>query len=195
MSAEPQPPAALPQQHDPLGGGGSRIISRPLAAPPPTPTADAQLRAASLHYCVAQGYVEDVQRLLRAAAGAGGGGVDAIAAPLEEGGETLLHVAADAGAEAIAALLLGAGAPVDAREGLAGRTPLHYALAQGHWGTAGLLLEAGADPRARDAGGLDAGGVLAEAAGAGEGSGGGGGGAPPPALLDRLLAAPPPAQL
>ena len=175
------------QAHDPLGGGGSRIISRPLAPPPPTAQVDAQLRDWSLHYCVSQGYVEDVQRLLAAAAGAGGAGVDAVNAPLEEGGETLLHVAADAGAEAIARLLLGAGARADAREGMAGRTPLHYALAQGHWGTAEALLEAGADACARDAGGLDAAGVLAEAQGGGEGP------PPPAALLARLAPPPPPA--
>ena len=190
--------AAQPTTHDPLGGGGSRIISRPLAAPPPTTQVDAQLRAESLHYCVAQGYIEDVQRLLSAAGGAAspgapGAGVEGGAgsylaaslanAPLEEG-ETLLHVAADAGAEAIVRLLLGAGARANAAEALMGRTPLHYALAQAHWGTAAALLQGGADPAARDGEGLDAAGVLAEALGAATASGSD----PPPAELLALLA-------
>ena len=160
------------QAHDPAGGGGVRIISRPLAAPPPTAAVDAQLRAENLHYCVAQGYEEDVRRLLSS-----GGEADPAAlanAPLEEG-ETLLHVAADAGAEAIASLLLAAGAAVNAQEAVMGRTPLLYALAQGHWGTAGALLDAGADPLLRDLEGCSAAGVAAEA-----------GSPPPPELLSRL---------
>jgi hypothetical protein len=206
----PEPPltAAGPPVHDPLGGGGSRIISRPLAPPPPTQQVDAQLRAESLHYCVAQGYVEDVARLLSAARAASPPAATAAAAaptappttdasagaflaaalanaPLEEG-ETLLHVAADAGAEAIARLLLGAGARANACEALMGRTPLHYALAQGHWGAARALLEGGADPALRDLGGLDAAGVLAEALAASSDGCGGSGQPPPPALLAAL---------
>ena len=139
---------------DPLGGDG-RIMSLPLHAPAPTPAVDQALRCSNLHYCIERGYVADVQRILGTAAGA-----LAVNSPLEEG-ETLLHVAADAGSEAIVSALLGAGATVDVQEGVIGRTPLHYALAQGHWAVAGLLLNAGADPALMDKEGLDAAGVAA----------------------------------
>ena len=157
-----------------------RIISRPLAAPLPTASVDAQLRSTSLYYCVSQGYVSDVERLLGACGGGDAGAMVAsglVNAPLEEG-ETLLHVAADAGLEAIASLLLGAGARVNAVEEVLGRTPLHYAVAQGHWAAATLLLASGADAGALDKGGLSALAVLQEEAGSAE--------PPPQDLLLRL---------
>ena len=130
-------------------------MSLPLHAPTPTPAVDKALRCSNLHYCIERGYVEDVHRILGTAAG-----TLAVNAPLEEG-ETLLHVASDAGSEAIVSALLGAGATVDVQEGMIGRTPLHYALAQGHWAVASLLLNAGANPALMDKEGLDAAGIAA----------------------------------
>lgn len=68
---------------------------------------------------------------------------------------TALHVAADGGAPAIAALLLEAGADVHARDSL-GRTPLHVAAENGCAAVAKLLLAAGADPKATNASGATA---------------------------------------
>jgi ankyrin repeat protein len=69
--------------------------------------------------------------------------------------ETALHVAAGVGVEAIADLLLEAGAPVEARDGL-GRTPLFVAAENGCATIAERLLRAGADPGTTDARGVSA---------------------------------------
>jgi hypothetical protein len=59
-------------------------------------------------------------------------------------GATLLHLAANDDSRQCAALLLAAGADVDARDA-DGRTPLHLAVFRAHREMAALLLENGAD--------------------------------------------------
>ena len=68
-----------------------------------------------------------------------------LGAPEDEGGLTLLHIAASAwnGADVIC-LLLAAGAPIDAQDCL-GRTPLYMAVLAGHIDNVRALLDAGAD--------------------------------------------------
>lgn len=76
---------------------------------------------------------------------------------LDAHGSSLLHGAAHRGQAQMAALLLGAGCAVDARNKL-GRTPLHLACSSyAHYrkgDTVRLLVERGADIDARDAWGL-----------------------------------------
>ena len=60
-----------------------------------------------------------------------------------EEGETLLHVAARAGAESVVEVLLAAGADPNARNGR-GETPLHHAAWRGSVGAVEALLDAGA---------------------------------------------------
>ncbi|KLU91741.1 hypothetical protein MAPG_10690 [Magnaporthiopsis poae ATCC 64411] len=61
---------------------------------------------------------------------------------------TPLHLAADNGCEAIAKLLLEAGAEKETKNGK-GDTPLHWAAFRGHEAIARLLLEAGAEKEAK----------------------------------------------
>jgi len=74
----------------------------------------------------------------------GGAAALVVNAPLDEGGERLLHVAADGGYMDCVELLLEFGAEVDVKEAYSGRTPLAYSLSQGKWEVARRLLEAGA---------------------------------------------------
>ncbi|HYF61781.1 MAG TPA: sigma-70 family RNA polymerase sigma factor [Herpetosiphonaceae bacterium] len=69
-----------------------------------------------------------------------------VYAPLS-GGFTALHRAAGDGAAELAALLLQAGADVNARSNF-GETPLHSAVSANHPEAAALLLSRGADPNA-----------------------------------------------
>ncbi|NQU11856.1 ankyrin repeat domain-containing protein [bacterium] len=64
-------------------------------------------------------------------------------------GHSPLHVAADAGHDAVARVLLEYGARVDGQDSC-GWTPLHTAAGNGHRSTAILLIEAGADVNATD---------------------------------------------
>jgi ankyrin repeat protein len=91
----------------------------------------------------------EVVRVLLAA------GADPGAAEPRFIGSTPLHTAARVGSTAIAQLLLAAGAPVDAKDGL-GRTPLWVAAENGSADVAALLLAAGATARTSDAGGVSA---------------------------------------
>ena len=59
---------------------------------------------------------------------------------------TMLWYHAGQGHAEIVALLLDAGADIDAQDAIEGRTPLAYAAAGGHEGVVRLLLERGADP-------------------------------------------------
>ena len=133
-------------------GAPTRLLSRPLHAPEPTPAQRAALAA--------HGDVLFLASTRGDAVGLGAalerGGASAANARAEEGGETPLHLAADAGDAAILSLLLGAGADVDAVEAEGGQTPLHYACAQGHWGVATALLAAGAAAGVVDADGKTA---------------------------------------
>ncbi|KAH7129683.1 putative kinesin, partial [Dactylonectria estremocensis] len=63
----------------------------------------------------------------------------------DQKGRTPLSWAAEQGNEAIARLLVEAGADKEAKDGHGGRGPLHYAAEQGHEAIARLLVEAGAD--------------------------------------------------
>jgi ankyrin repeat protein len=76
---------------------------------------------------------------------------EAFAGPSTRGlfGDTPLHVAATRGDARIIALLLDAGAEIDAR-GEYGHTPLHEAVGQGHIEAAKLLLSRGADTGVRN---------------------------------------------
>lgn len=67
-------------------------------------------------------------------------------------GLTPLHLAAESGDAAAAALLIMFGARVNAAD-RRGRTPLHLAAEKGHFEVARLLVEQGADPRRPDASG------------------------------------------
>lgn len=138
-----------------------------MAAPLPTEAEVSQLRGRNLHYCIAHNHVGDARRiLLELGGGVTGGGVGGrdeagaspplshtaagsaaalvVNAPLDEGGERLLHVAADGGFLEGVELLLEFGAEVDVKEAFSGRTPLAYSLSQGKWEVAQRLLEAGA---------------------------------------------------
>lgn len=65
-------------------------------------------------------------------------------------GATALHDAALAGQRAVAAALLDAGAPIDARDSESQATPLHRAASWGRVDVVKLLLERGADARLTD---------------------------------------------
>jgi hypothetical protein len=146
------------------GGGGALgvyVLSRPLAAPEPAgDTLEALKR--DLHFCAAKGLVAELTAALRALGGAAAAA--AANAPLAPSGETLLHVAADAGSGGAVAALLAAGAAADAREPAGGQTALHYACALGRWEAAAALLAGGADAALRDIDGLTAAGVAEEGA-------------------------------
>ena len=122
--------------------GEVRVTSRPRAAPLPTEEERATLREKNLHYNVAHGYSEDVRRLLYAVDGEAR--LSLVNSPLDEGGETLLHVAADGGFLDTVRMLLEAGAVVDVKEVVTGRSALAYSVAQGHWEVVCALLDAGA---------------------------------------------------
>jgi ankyrin repeat protein len=94
-----------------------------------TPVADAAMR----------GEVEVVRTLLRQ-------GSDANAA--QGDGMTALHWAAENGSREITAMLVFAGANLEAVTRLGDYTPLHLASKAGQGGTAETLLEAGANPNA-----------------------------------------------
>jgi hypothetical protein len=132
---------------------GVYVLSRPLAAPEPVGDALEALKG-DLHYCAAKGLAAELAAALRTLGPAAAAA--AANAPLEPSGETLLHVAADAGCGAAVAVLLVAGAAADAREPAGGQTALHYACALGRWDAAAALLRGGADPALRDAGGCSA---------------------------------------
>jgi hypothetical protein len=141
------------------GGGGAAalglyVLSRPLAAPEPTGDTLAALKR-DLHFCCAKGLAAELTAALAALGPAAA--VAAVNTPLSPSGETLLHVAADAGSGGAVAALLAAGAAVDAREPGGSQTALHYACALGHWEAAGALLAGGADAALRDADGGTAG--------------------------------------
>lgn len=69
-------------------------------------------------------------------------------------GNSMLHIAAYHGHDAVVVILLVRGARVDARSGRA--TPLHIAAAQGHSGVVRLLVANGADRSLRNAAGKTA---------------------------------------
>src|SRR5580704_15127002 len=64
-------------------------------------------------------------------------------------GGTALHDAVWEGEKSIVALLLQAGADVNACHAEAGSTPLHYAIITGHTEIAAMLIDKGADVNAR----------------------------------------------
>ncbi len=89
---------------------------------------------------------------------AGRDDVEKVRALLEEGadvnatqgdGMTALHRAARTGSLAMAELLIGAGANLEARTRLGEHTPLHVASASGRSGVVALLVAAGADVNSR----------------------------------------------
>jgi 26S proteasome non-ATPase regulatory subunit 10 len=96
-----------------------------------------------LHSASTSGNVELVQLLLHVC---GGEGYVDVSDP--EGWSPLIS-AASCGHEAIARLLLDAGARPDTAT-QQGRTALHYAASKGHLAIAKLLLQAGASPQASD---------------------------------------------
>lgn len=89
------------------------------------------------------------ERTLQAAVRADGGAACNVR---DDSNWTPLHLAAAAGWEGCAAMLIAAGADV-AAEGDLGRTPLHCAATDGHTGCIELLLRSGAPADARDAAG------------------------------------------
>ena len=102
--------------------------------------ADPNLRnaqgVAPLHVAIGNRDLNTVELLLEA-------GADATL--VDQAGETPLMLAARTGGAALAARLLAAGAPVDAREGDYDQTALMIAAREGHADVARLLLGAGAD--------------------------------------------------
>ena len=114
-----------------VNAGGSLLVTLLLwgASPPEAPVADAAMR----------GDAQAVSALLRQ-------GADVNAA--QGDGMTALHWAAERGDEALAHLLLGAGARTGVETRLGAYTPLHLAAQRGHTGVLESLLDAGADPRA-----------------------------------------------
>jgi len=125
--------------------GEVRIASRPLAAPLPTEEEVLVLRSKNLHYVVAHGHSEDARRIIFERHGDEVSRRELVNAPLDEGGETLLHVAADGGFLDTVRMLLELGAEVDKKECITDRTPLAYSIAQGHWELAAILINAGAN--------------------------------------------------
>lgn len=111
--------------------------SRPLE--PSLPSAD--VLAADLAFNCQEGNADAVRRLIAS-------GADVNAAG--DGGETLLHLAADAGHDAIIRLLVTGGALVNAVDSEARQSPLHYACSQGRREAAMALIRAGADTSTAD---------------------------------------------
>lgn len=83
---------------------------------------------------------------------AGGGRV--LACCVDDSRRSGLHYVAGAGNAECAALLVAAGATVDARDA-DGYTPLHLAVGYSHVPVVKVLLDAGADPEAQDGQGRD----------------------------------------
>ncbi len=75
-----------------------------------------------------------------------GGDIDAVAPGGRFGGSPLLHLAARLNATQSAALLIDAGAQLDARSHTSGATALHAAALQGNANLVDRLIAAGADP-------------------------------------------------
>ena len=120
------------------GSCASRIARRRACCSTRAPTrtsANAQ-GVAPLHVAIANRDLSTVELLLEA-------GADATL--VDQAGETPLMLAARAGGAAIAARLLAAGAPVDAREADYDQTALMIAAREGHADVVRLLLGAGAD--------------------------------------------------
>lgn len=119
-----------------------RVASVPssLEPEPPEPRSRAQR-------CAAPDCRQCISTVVAGNGGAGGGDVERQAAVLDVGdvrGRTPLHLAAEAGHEAVAELLLQAGADVNGRN-KAGLAPLHIAAIRGDEGMVRLLLDFNAD--------------------------------------------------
>jgi ankyrin repeat protein len=99
--------------------------------------ADEKKGRAALHDAAIAGKADEVKKLLKGGAGA---------SPLDDGGDTPLHVAKNG---AVVKALLAGGARVDQRD-VHGVTPLAYAIGDGRVDAATALLAAGADPNAVD---------------------------------------------
>ena len=99
------------------------------------------MRYTPLVFAVAAGSVEVAVFLISRGAGPD--------MPPNEGGVTLLHMAADSNDPRIASALVAAGLDPNARTSK-GSTPLHLAAREAAHETAALLLDAGAEPDARD---------------------------------------------
>ena len=81
----------------------------------------------------------------------------------DDGGVSVLHLAAQAGKRQLVDILLGLGAKPAVADHARGRTPLHYAAAGGHTSSMQALLEGGADAAAADTSGATALHVAAQA--------------------------------
>jgi ankyrin repeat protein/L-ascorbate metabolism protein UlaG (beta-lactamase superfamily) len=103
--------------------------------------------AADIHDDVAGGHLESVKKALEAD--------PALLAEPDEDQNLPLHIAAIHGHAKLAALLVDAGADVDA-EDREGSTPLEVAASHGHAKLAALLIERGADVDHQDVNGLSA---------------------------------------
>jgi len=68
----------------------------------------------------------------------------------DNSGWTVLHSAARRGHGDMLKLLLGAGADVESKDGIAGQTPLSWAACYGHLEIVKVLVEAGADVESKD---------------------------------------------
>jgi ankyrin repeat protein len=129
--------------HDPFEKG--RKSSRPIAHTNLSQNEILQVRSINLFYVVYNGFYNDAEQIMLVESKKNSDNLKKnLNKRVEEGGETLLHVACDRGYLNIVQLLVKHGADIDKKEFVSHRTALEYSVAQEHWDIALFLYEKGA---------------------------------------------------